>query len=883
MNILEIRTLRGPNYWSGYWTKLIVMRLDIGEYENLPTDKIDGFYERMNEVMPGLYSHGCSYKEDGGFLRRVKEGTWAGHAIEHFALELQTLAGMDTGFGRTRETSEKGIYNVVFSYVEEEVGRYAGRSAIRLWQDLAEGKSLDEIKTFIADEIQRMREIREDVRFGPSTASLVDEAVNRDIPYIRLNDQSLVQLGYGVNQKRIQATTTVNTNMISVDIASNKDATKKLLGDMGVPVPDGKRIRDIDDLPAAIERIGYPVVIKPLDGNHGKGATVGIKTIDDARAAFEKAKEYSRWVIVEKQLMGADYRALVVNNRLIAVAERVPAHVIGDGKSTIQQLIDEINADPRRGYGHEKVLTQITVDGQTMRCIRKSGFELESVLPKGKKLDLKTTANISTGGTSIDVTDEVHPENVFLFERIARIIGLDVAGVDVIAPNVTDPLKDSGGGIIEVNAAPGFRMHLSPSEGIGRNVAEHVIQMLFPPGTPARIPIFSITGTNGKTTTTRLIAHILKTSGNTVGFTTTDGTYIGNQQITRGDNTGPVSAQLVLKDPTVDVAVLETARGGIIRSGLGFDYCDVGVVMNIAADHLGLKDVNTLEDLARVKSVVPRAVSAEGYAVLNAEDDLVYGMRELVEGHCVYFSMDESNKNIQRQARRGRISCVYENGYITILKGKWKVRIERAVNVPVTYGGRAEFMVQNVLAATLAAFVHGVSIEAIRVGLTTFNAGTAQTPGRLNFVEIGDTTMLMDYAHNPAGLRELVKFVSKLPNKYRTVVMNGTGDRRDQDIREFGRVAGENFDRIVIRRGHYLRGRDEQNMYDLLKTGIGESGREPVIRVIPEGPDAIRHAVKNARKNELVVTLADKVADDIVTVHALRDEFAHTDGQTGQR
>lgn len=883
MNILEIRTLRGPNYWSGYWTKLIVMRLDIGEYEKCATDKIDGFYERMKEVMPGLYSHGCSYKEDGGFLRRVEEGTWAGHVIEHFALELQTLAGMDTGFGRTRETSEKSIYNVVFSYVEEEVGRYAGRSAVRLWLDLAEGKTVEEIKTFIADEIQRMREIREDVRFGPSTGSLVEEAVNRDIPYIRLNDQSLVQLGYGVNQKRIQATTTVNTNMISVDIASNKDATKKLLGDMGVPVPEGKRIRDIDDLSGAIDRIGYPVVIKPLDGNHGKGATVGIKTIDEARGAFEKAKEYSRWVIVEKQIMGADYRALVVNNRLIAVAERVPAHVVGDGKSTIQELIDQVNADPRRGYGHEKVLTQISIDGQTMRCIRKSGCELDSVLPKGKKLDLKTTANISTGGTSIDVTDEVHPENVFLFERIARIIGLDVAGVDVIASNVTDPLKDSGGGIIEVNAAPGFRMHLSPSEGIGRNVAEHVIEMLFPPGTPARIPIFSITGTNGKTTTTRLIAHILKTSGNTVGFTTTDGTYIGNQQITRGDNTGPVSAQLVLKDPTVDVAVLETARGGIIRSGLGFDYCDIGVVMNIAADHLGLKDVNTLEDLARVKSVVPRAVSAEGYAVLNAEDDLVYGMRELVDGHVVLFSMDESNKNIQRQARRGRISCVYENGYITILKGKWKVRIERAVNIPVTYGGRAEFMVQNVLAATLAAFVHGVSIEAIRMGLTTFNAGTAQTPGRLNFVEIGDTTMLMDYAHNPAGLRELVKFVSKLPNKYRTVVMNGTGDRRDEDIREFGRVAGENFDRIVIRRGHYLRGRDEQNMYDLLKTGIRESGREPVIRVIPEGPDAIRHAVKNARKNELVVTLADKVADDIVTVHALRDEFAHTDGQRGQR
>ncbi len=871
MEILEIRTLRGPNYWSGYWKKLIIMRLDIGVYEKKPTNKIKGFYDRMVSVMSSLLSHGCSYGEEGGFLKRVDEGTWAGHAIEHFALELQTLAGMDTGYGRTRETGEKGIYNVVYSYLEEEVGRFAGRTAVRLWLDLAEGKDLDEIKARLAQDIQEMREIRENVRFGPSTGSLVEEAENRDIPFIRLNDQSLVQLGYGVHQKRIQATTTVNTNMISVDIAGNKHATKKLLGDMGVPVPKGYRIRDIEDLEETLEDVGYPVVIKPLDGNHGKGATVGIKTLDDAKIAFEKAKEYSRYIIVEKQLIGEDFRALVVNNRLIAVAERVPAHVVGDGKSSIQQLIDKTNEDPRRGYGHENVLTQIDIDNQTIRCIKKAGYELDSILAKGERLLLKTTANISTGGTAIDRTDEVHPENVFLFERIAKIIGLDVAGVDVIAPNVSEPLSENGGGIIEVNAAPGFRMHLSPSEGIGRNVAEHVIDMLFPPGTPARIPIFSITGTNGKTTTTRLIAHILKNSGRTFGFTTTDGTYIGNQQITAGDNTGPVSAQLVLKDPTVDVAVLETARGGIIRSGLGFDYCDIGVVMNIAADHLGLKDVNTLEDLARVKSVVPRSVSKKGYAVLNAEDPLVYKMKELVDGKVVCFSMDENNPTIKRRAERGRVSCVYENGYITILKGKWKVRIEKATNIPLTYGGRAEFMVQNVLAATIACFVHGVSIEDLRVGLTTFNAGTAQTPGRLNFVEVGDVTVLMDYAHNPAGLRGLANFISKLPNKYRTVVINGTGDRRDEDIVEFGQVAGETFDRIVIRRGHYLRGRDEQETYELLKKGIAKAKKDPAVRVIPESRDAIHHAIKYARKNELVVTLADRVPDDIKHVQEYRD------------
>ncbi len=871
MNILEIRTLRGPNYWSGYWKKLIIMRLDIGEYEQKPTNKIDGFNERMREVLPTLQTHGCSYKEEGGFLRRADEGTWAGHAIEHFALELQTLAGMDVGYGRTRETGETGIYNVVFAYMEQEVGRFAARVSVQLFLDLAGNKPLDEIKLQIAEDVQKMREIREEFRFGPSTGSLVEEADSRGIPFIRLNDQSLVQLGYGVHQSRIQATTTSNTNMISTDIAGNKHATKKLLGEMGVPVPNGYRIREIDELAETVKSVGYPCVIKPLDGNHGKGATVGIRDLEHAKIAFEKAKEYSRFVIVEQMLEGADFRALVVNNRLIAVAERVPANVTGDGENTIQQLIDKTNADPRRGYGHENVLTLIDVNQQTERLIAAKGYTLETVLAKDEILYLKTTANISTGGTAIDRTDEVHPENVFLFERIAKIIGLDVAGVDIVAPNLAEPLRENGGGIIEVNAAPGFRMHLAPSEGIGRNVAEHVIDMLFPPGKPSRIPIFSITGTNGKTTTTRVIAHILKGTGKTVGFTTTDGTYIQNQQIQNGDNTGPVSAQLVLKDPTVEIAVLETARGGIIRSGLGFDHCDVGVVTNIAPDHLGLKDINTLEDLARVKSVVPRSVSRKGYAVLNAEDPHVFRMRDLVDGHCVYFSMDENNANIQRQMRRGRISCVYENGFVTILKGKWKVRVESVKNIPVTFGGRAGFMIQNVLAATLACFVHGVSIADIRTGLATFTAGMAQTPGRLNFIEMGKFTVLMDYAHNPAGFTALIKFINNLQYKHRTVILNGTGDRRDEDLREMGRLCADNFDRIIIRQGNYLRGRPVENMYRLLQEGVDSAGKNPTVKIINDSREAIDYAFSHARAGELVVTLGDRVLEDMQIMREFRD------------
>jgi cyanophycin synthetase len=871
MKILEIRTLRGPNYWSGYWKQLIIMRLDIEDYEQKPTNKIKNFYDRMKELMPTLISHGCSYQEDGGFLRRVKEGTWAGHVVEHFALELQTLAGMDVGYGRTRETGEEGIYNIVFSYMEEEVGRYVARAAVNLFLDLAEGKPIEELRATLAADVQRMREIREEVRFGPSTGSIIEEAESRGIPYIRLNEQSLVQLGYGVNQQRIQATTTGQTNMIAVEIAGDKNATKKLLGEMGIPVPRGFCVRYEEDLEDTINRVGFPVVIKPLDGNHGKGATVGIDSMEDAMTAFAKAKEYSKDVIVEKMLVGNDFRALCVNKKLIAVAERTPAHVVGDGKQTIQQLIDAINKDQRRGYGHENVLTQIDIDGQTLRLLKAKGYTLETVLPEDERLDLKTTANISTGGTAIDRTDEVHPENVFMFERIAKIISLDVAGIDVIAPNVSEPLRENGGGIIEVNAAPGFRMHLAPSEGIARNVAEHVINMLFPPGLPSRIPIFSITGTNGKTTVTRLIAHILRGSGLTVGFTTTDGTYIQNQQIVTGDNTGPVSAQLVLKDPSVQVAVLETARGGIIRSGLGYDYCDVAVVTNIAADHLGLKDINTLEDLARVKSVVPRSVGKNGFAVLNAEDENVYWMRKWVDGECVYFSMDENNENIQRHARKGGTSCVYENGFITLLKGKWKVRVEKVTNVPVTFGGRAGFMIQNALAATLAAFVHGVSIEDIRTGLSTFTAGTAQTPGRLNFIEIGNFTVLIDYAHNPAGLNALLRFIKKLPHKHYTVILNGTGDRRDDDLREMGKICGENFERIIIRRGDYLRGRNEDNMFKLLQEGIAQSGKEVAVKIIPESREAIQHTLKTARKGELVVTLGDRVRDDIEFVKEFRD------------
>ena len=873
MRVLETKALRGPNYWSGYRKKLIVMRLDLEDFEQRPTDKIDGFAARLREVMPSLVTHGCSYQEPGGFLRRVEEGTWAGHVVEHLALELQTLAGMNTGYGRTRETSQTGVYNVVFSYVEEDAGRYAARASVKLFEDLAGGKSVDELKAMVAEDVQRLREIREDVRFGPSTGAIVQEAENRDIPHIRLNTQSLVQLGYGVNQQRIQATVTGRTNMIAVDLASDKDATKKLLGSMGVPVPRGVLIVDEEEIERAVERLSFPVAVKPLDANHGKGITVGLKTLDEVRAAFPLAKKYSRRVIVEQSLTGQDFRALVINNRLVAVAERIPAHVVGDGEHTVRELIDITNRDPRRGYGHENVLTLIDLDAQTESLLAARGLTAESVLPAGEMLYLKTTANISTGGTAIDRTDEVHPFNVSLFERIARIVGLDVAGIDVVAPDVTTPLTENGGGIIEVNAAPGFRMHLAPSDGIARNVAEHVIDMLFPPGAPARVPIIAVTGTNGKTTTTRLIAHVVKNSGLNVGFTTTEGIYIGNSLIQPGDNTGPVSAQLVLKDPTVQVAVLETARGGIIRAGLGFDRCDIGVVMNVTVDHLGLKDIETIEDMARVKAVVARSVGEDGHAVLNADDELVFAMREDTPGNVALFSMEEENPHIVEHTQDGGIACVFENGYVTLLKGRWKVRVEKVINIPLTYGGRAAFMIQNVLAATLAAYLQGISIEDIRVGLTTFVPSVAQTPGRLNLIEMGGFTVLIDFAHNPAGMEALQRFIAKFPNKIKTGVIGGTGDRRDDDLLLYGRIAAQMFTNVIVREDDDLRGRPSGESTRFVIEGLKSVNPDMPVKEIIDAQEAIDYALRHARKGELVVILADNVGRSVELVSKFREKL----------
>lgn len=867
MRILKIQALRGPNIWSIKRKKLIQMRLDLEELEDRPTNKIPGFRERLEALMPSLIEHRCSEGVRGGFFLRVDEGTWMGHVIEHIALEIQTLAGMDTGFGRTRGTQEHGVYNVVFSYLEESVGEYAAEASVRIAQALIDGSAYD-----IEADIQRMKEIRERVRLGPSTGSIVEEAVARDIPWIRLGTNSLVQLGYGVNQLRFQATITCNTSNIAVDIACDKEDTKRMLENSSMPVASGAICVDEEDLINTIEKIGFPIVIKPLGGNHGKGASINIKTLEAAKEGLLHAQKYGRRVLVEKFITGFDFRVLVINHKMVAAAQRVPAHVIGDGEKSIRELIDLENQDPRRGYGHENVLTEIEIDRDSLDLLDKLNYTEASVPKKGEIVYLKSTANLSTGGTSIDVTDMVHPENIFLAERISRIIGLDICGIDIMAQNLTQPLKQNGGVVLEVNAAPGFRMHLAPSEGLPRNVAAPVIDMLYPPGKPSRIPIIAVTGTNGKTTTTRLIAHMVKNKGFRVGFTTSDGIYIQNHLLEKGDTTGPFSAEYILKDPTVEFAVLETARGGILRAGLGFSRCDIGVITNIQEDHLGLSDIHTLEDLARVKSVVTRSIKNDGWAILNADDEHCMKIAKQIDCNIAYFSMDENQPHVKALSKAGSIVAVYENGYVTIKKGDWKIRIERVTQIPLTVGGKARFMIANALAAVLAGYLSGFNSEDLSLALQTFIPSAAQTPGRLNIFEFRNFKVMIDFAHNPNGYLAIEEFLSSIDSPHKIGIISGVGDRRDEDIRECGKIAGRMFDHIIIRQEKHLRGRTEEEIINLILEGIHESNKEITYEIIPKEIEAIKHAINNAKDGTFITALSDVVTNAIEIVQSYLDK-----------
>ncbi|MBE9175660.1 cyanophycin synthetase [Synechocystis salina LEGE 06155] len=859
MKILKTLTLRGPNYWSIRRKKLIVMRLDLEDLAERPSSSIPGFYEGLIKVLPSLVEHFCSPGHRGGFLERVREGTYMGHIVEHVALELQELVGMTAGFGRTRETSTPGVYNVVYEYVDEQAGRYAGRAAVRLCRALVDTGDYPQAE--LEKDLEDLRDLGANSALGPSTETIVTEADARKIPWMLLSARAMVQLGYGIHQKRIQATLSSHSGILGVELACDKEGTKTILQDAGIPVPRGTTIQYFDDLEEAINDVGgYPIVIKPLDGNHGRGITINVRHWQEAIAAYDLAAEESksRSIIVERYYEGSDHRVLVVNGKLVAVAERIPAHVTGDGNSTISELIDKTNQDPNRGDGHDNILTKIVVNKTAIDVMERQGYNLDSVLPKNEVVYLRATANLSTGGIAIDRTDDIHPENVWLMERVAKVIGLDIAGIDVVTSDISKPLRETNGVIVEVNAAPGFRMHVAPSQGLPRNVAAPVLDMLFPPGTPSRIPILAVTGTNGKTTTTRLLAHIYRQTGKTVGYTSTDAIYINEYCVEKGDNTGPQSAGVILRDPTVEVAVLETARGGILRAGLAFDTCDVGVVLNVAADHLGLGDIDTIEQMAKVKSVIAEVADPSGYAVLNADDPLVAAMADKVKAKVAYFSMNPDNPIIQTHIRRNGIAAVYESGYLSILEGSWTLRVEQAALIPMTMGGMAPFMIANALAACLAAFVNGLDVEIIRQGVRTFTTSAEQTPGRMNLFNLGQYHALVDYAHNPAGYRAVGDFVKNWRGQ-RFGVVGGPGDRRDSDLIELGQIAAQVFDRIIVKEDDDKRGRPEGEAADLIIKGILQENPSANYEVILNEATALNQALDGVETDGLVVMFPESV------------------------
>ncbi|WP_266365905.1 cyanophycin synthetase [Tellurirhabdus rosea] len=854
MKLVAMRCLRGPNFWSVSRHNLVAMRLDLEELEEHPTNTLEGFLERLTAAMPSLYDHHCSEGHPGGFFERVREGTWMGHVVEHLALELQGLAGMNVGFGQTRGTGERGVYHVVFACREERAGMLAGGCAVDLAQALVDGKEYD-----VAGAVERIRQLYEADKLGPSTAAIVDACRRKGVPTIRLDADSTIQLGYGARQKRIQATVSSQTSAIAMDLAADKDKTKQVLEEAGIPVPTGRVIGSEEELQEVLRALGFPLVVKPLDGNHGRGVTTNIRTASELFEAWQRARVHSKEVIVEQFVSGNDYRLLVIDFKLCAVAQRLPALVVGDGFSTIRELIDVVNRDERRGTGHQNVLTRIELDEATLALLRSRHLSPESVLPQDEVLYLKKTANLSTGGTSIDRTDEIHPELARMAERIARVIGLDICGIDLIAHDITVPLQQAGAAVIEVNAGPGLRMHTHPTEGKPRDVGQAIADMLFPNEENGRIPLIAITGTNGKTSTTRLIAHIFKGMQKKVGFTTTEGIYLGDDLIERGDCTGPISAGKILRDSSVEVAVLECARGGILRAGLAFDQCDVGVVTNVAADHLGLEGILTVEDMARVKSVIPETVRKGGYAVLNADNDYTYAMREEVRSEVALFSRRAGNERVQQHRQTGGLAAICDGGWLKICRGDESIPLVHVRDVPLTFNGTCGFMIENVLAAALACYCQNVPVDVITEGLRTFVPTHETTPGRMNVFQLSDIRVVVDYAHNPHGLIALSEFVQNTEASRRIGIVTGVGDRRDDDIRQIGRIAAETFDEIIIRIDEDTRDRPAEQIAELLQQGIAEVAPDKAAQVVPSEEKALRTAIDRAPSGALVMHLTEKI------------------------
>ena len=868
MRILDRSVFVGPSLYAHF--PVIRLELDLGKLEAWPTGRLGaGFVDALVEAVPGLAEHGCSYREPGGLIRRMKEGegTWLGHVLEHVAIELQNMAGEDVTFGKTRSIDDRpGVYSVVYEYAQREEGIEAGELALKLLRSLLpeELRSADAVPedwnwpeardTFIRYAQRRA--------LGPSTMSLVKAAEDRNIPWLRLNEQSLVQLGHGKYQQRIQATVTGKTSHIAVELASDKEETNKILGSLGLPVPRQELVQSEGAARRAARKIGFPVVTKPYNGNHGRGISIRLTSDEEVVEGFLKAQEISRSVIVETYLEGDDHRLLVVNGELVAATRRTPGHVVGDGTHTIRELVEIVNQDPRRGIGHEKVLTRIELDAQADMMMTRVEVTADSVPEAGRAIYLRSTANLSTGGTATDVTDIIHPDNREMAVRAIKAIGLDVGGVDFLSTNIAESYKTIGGGICEVNAAPGFRMHVAPSEGKPRDAAGPVIDMLFPQGTPSRVPIAAITGTNGKTTTSRMLAHIAKMAAFTPGLTTTDGVYIDGQRTVEGDMTGPVSARMVLADPQIDFAVLETARGGLLRAGMGVTKVDVGAVLNVQSDHLGMKGIDTLEQLAEVKRIVVEV--AEDCAVLNADDPNVLKMGGYTDAKVIcYVTMNPSHGLVREHIRAGGRACALEAGVngqmITLYDKGSHIPLLWTHLIPATLEGKALHNVQNAMFAAAMAFSMGIKLDSIRQGLRTFDSTFFQAPGRMNVFNEHPFKVLFDYGHDAHAVAAMADLAQRLEvSGRRLVVVAGPGDRRDEDLRDIAKAVAGGFDHYICRRDDGLRGRKPDEVPKLIAATLREHGvADHQISIIPDEQDAIDAGLRMAQAGDVLLVFAD--------------------------
>ncbi|MFK3736431.1 cyanophycin synthetase [Massilia sp. TN1-12] len=849
MEVSRVRALRGPNLWSHH-TSVEAIVSCTPEEESISA--LAGFETRLRALFPEIWPLQPTGHDDTIPLAQV---------LEVAALALQAQAGCPVTFSRSTATVEPGIYQVVVEYSEEDVGRLALKLAEQLCIAAREDQPFD-----LEAALTQLRDLDEDVRLGPSTGSIVQAAVARGIPFRRLTEGSMVQFGWGSRQRRIQAAEIDATGAIAESIAQDKELTKKLLHAAGVPVPLGRSVSDPDDAWAAALEVGLPVVIKPKDGNQGKGVTVNVTTREQLDAGFAAASEFREDIMVEKYLPGHDYRLLVIGNKLIAAARRDPPHVVGDGKHTVRQLVEEVNKDPRRGSGHGTALTKIRFDDIALAALTKQGLDAESVPAKGQRVTLRNNANLSTGGSATDVTDDVHPDVAARCIAAAHMVGLDICGVDLVCDSVLKPIEEQHGGIVEVNAAPGLRMHISPSFGKGRAVGEAIMDTLYGPGDDGRIPVVAVTGTNGKTTTVRLIAHLLASSGLRTGMTNTDGVYIQGRRIDSGDCSGPRSARNVLMHPDVDAAVFETARGGMLREGLAFDRCQVAVVTNIGAgDHLGLNYITTLEDLAVLKRVIVQNVAPGGMAVLNAADPIVAAMAENTRGDVTYFAKDCSLPLMQKHRAAGRRIVYVDNGYLVAVQGTFEERVA-LTEVPITRGGVVGFQVENTLAAVAAAWATGISWDAIRLGLKTFVGESDNAPGRFNVFDYKGATVIADYGHNPDAIQALVNAVESMPAKRRSVVISGAGDRRDEDIRDQTRILGRAFDDVLLYEDQCQRGRTEGEVVALLRQGLADATRTTHIDEIKGEFVAIDKALARLQPGDLSLILIDQVDEALAHI-----------------